>query len=672
MTEDTASARFSIPKSAEKRYKYDMNIITVIPLTRSKVAEELSYFTASDVPLGAVATVPLRSKSIHAIVTDVKPAEEQKSSIKKASFVIRKLGKVRTTMFFPSQFVETCKTLANYYATTVGSIIYSLVSNDILENAHKIPAPLPRQDALNIPSNVAIENSSVKDGVYAVQGDDQDRMGSWRSLIRQEFARKRSLVMFAPTVEEAKYLIGSLEKGIEGYIFPLHHGLTPKKISEVWQKISDIDHPVVVIATSQFSLLPRGDIDIVVIERENSRDWISRKAPYLDARYALEYLARKRDQTVYLADNILRAETLYRLGEHEINESSPFKWRSISTARDMLIDMRRTRNDQAEPAKNGGDNFRVLSPQLEDLIQNNIADNTHLFIYNTRRGYSPTTVCGDCQSVVVCKQCSSPVVLHTSKESGRNFFMCHKCGERRSADETCTYCGSWRLTTIGIGIDRVKEEIRGKFPGVDIFQIDADNVRSTKQIDEILEKFRAKPGSILLGTEMTLSYLRNKIDHIAIASIDSLFALPDFRIQEKIMHTITRLRALATRTIQVQTRLPTEKVFEYAMKGNLSDFYRSTLEDRAAFKYPPFSILIKITIEGKKDSISEAMAKVQESLTPYQVDVFPAFTSTVRGSSVIHGLIKVETHSWPDPDLVAKLRALPPSVFIRIGPETLL
>src|ERR1035437_4119396 len=189
--------------------------------------------------------------------------------------------------------------------------------------------------------------------------------------------------MFAPTVEEAKYLISSLEKGIEGYIFALHNGLTSKKINEVWQKISDIDHPVVVIATSQFSLLPRGDIDIVVIERENSRDWISRKAPYLDARYALEYLARKRDQTVYLADNILRAETLYRLGEHEINESSPFKWRSISTARDMLIDMRRTRNDQAEPAKNGGDNFRVLSPQLEDLIQNNIADNTHLFIYNT-------------------------------------------------------------------------------------------------------------------------------------------------------------------------------------------------------------------------------------------------------------------------------------------------
>jgi primosomal protein N' (replication factor Y) len=584
-------------------------------------------------------------------------------------------------MFFSREFVETCRTIANFYATTVGAIIYSLVSNDILENAHKIAAPLPRQEALNMPTNIA-PNKSPKDGVYAVQGDDQDRLGSWRSLIRQEFAKKRSLVMFAPTVEEVKFLFASLEKGIEGYIFSLHSGLTPKKVSEVWQKISDTDHPVIVIATSQFTLLPRGDIDAVIIERENSRDWISKKAPYIDGRYALEYLARKHDQTVYLSDSILRTETLYRLQEQEISEGSPFQWRSISTARDMLVDMRRVRTAGVQvpfESKGGRDmntdlikEFRVISPQLENLIQNNIEDNTHLFIYNTRRGYSPSTICRDCHSVVICKQCSAPVVLHTSEKSGRNFFMCHKCGERRDANETCHNCDSWRLVTLGIGIDRVKEEIFARFPNTDIFQIDADNTKSTKQIGDILEKFKSRPGSILLGTEMTLSYLRDKIDHVAIASLDSLFALPDFRIQEKIMHTITRLRALSARTILVQTRLPTEKVFEYAMKGNLSDFYRQTLEERAQYKYPPFSILIKISIEGKKDNISEAMVMVQESLIPYHIDIFPAFTSTVRGNSIIHGLIKVEAHSWPDPDLVARLRALPRSVFVRIGPETLL
>ncbi len=643
-----------------------MNIITVIPLTNSKVAEELSYFTSGDIPIGAVVGVPLRSRSIHAIVTAVKPAENEKSSIKKAAFTIRKLGRVRAAMFFPTQFVEVARTLANYYATTVGSVIHSLISSDILENAHRIAPPLPRQDTLTMPAKVT-DSSSVKEGVYAVQGDDHDRMGSWRSIIRQEFARKRSIAFFAPTVEEARGIFSFLEKGIEGYIFLMHNGMTSKRIEEVWEKISNTDHPVTIITTSQFALLPRTDIDLVVIERENSRDWIGRKAPYIDSRHALELLARKRGQTVYLSDSILRVETLYRLSAHEINEGSPFKWRSISTARDEVIDMRRSRDGQAEK-----DTFRVISPKLEMLINDNIAQNTHLFIYNTRRGYAPSTICGDCQSVVTCKQCSTPVVLHTSKESGRNFFMCHRCGERRSADETCIYCNSWKLITLGIGIDKVKEEIRARFPTIDIFQIDSDNAKTMKQIYDVLEKFKERPGSILLGTEMSLAYMRDKVDHVAIASVDSLFSLPDFRIQEKIMHTFTRLRAMATRTIFLQTRLPTEKVFEYAMKGNLSDFYRSTIEDRAAFKYPPFSVLIKITIEGAKDAIALSMATVQDMMNPYQIDVFPAFTATVRGNSIIHGLIRVDSHSWPDPDLVAKLRSLPPSVVVRVGPETLL
>lgn len=658
-----------------------MNLISVIPLTRSKVATELSYFTASDVPIGAIVTVPLRSKSIHAIVTESRPAEEQKSSIKRASFIIRKLGRVKTTMFFPSEFISACNALSDYYATTIGSVIYSIISSEILENVNKIHAPLSRQDPLKLLTKVLPDNSSIVNTTYAIQGDDTDRIGSWRSMTRQEFAQKKSLVMYAPTIEEAKNLFASLEKGIEGYIFLLHSSMTPKMITEVWQKISNTEHPVMVIATSQFSLLPRGDIDVVIIERENSREWISKRTPYIDARHALELFSKMRGQTVYLADCLLRSETLNRVHNHEIVEGSPFKWRSISTARDQVIDMRQTRTsfENSLPDDTVRDTnhavstkFKVISTQLENLIEENTATNTHLFIYNTRRGFSPSTICGDCQSVVTCKQCSTPVVLHTSKESGRNFFMCHKCGERRSADETCIFCSSWKLTTLGIGIDRVADEIHNRFPGTDVFQIDSDSTKTTKQIDDAMSRFRERPGSILLGTEMTLPFIREKVDHVAITSVDPLFSLPDFRIQEKLMHTITRLRALATRSILLQTRLPTEKVFEYAMKGNLSDFHRSTIEEREAFKYPPFSTLIKITIEGKKEVIAENMSKIQETLLPYQVDIFPAFTSTIKGNSVIHGLIKVDTNAWPDPDLVQRLRALPPSVFVRVGPESLL
>jgi len=250
--------------------------------------------------------------------------------------------------------------------------------------------------------------------------------------------------------------------------------------------------------------------------------------------------------------------------------------------------------------------------------------------------------------------------------------MCHKCGERRPADETCANCGGWRLAPLGVGIDRVKEEILERFPGTAVFKIDADTTRTEAQISEALNKFKGKPGSILLGTEMALPHISEPIDHIAVASLDSLFALPDYRIEERVMYALVRLRSLAARSIMVQTRRIEERVFEYGLKGNLSDFHRSVLDGRKRFGYPPFSVLVKITLEGKKEEIAKNMGEIQALLAPVDVDVFPAFTATVRGLSVIHGLCKIDPHHWPDTELTDKLRRLPPSVSVKVNPESLL
>jgi primosomal protein N' (replication factor Y) len=207
---------------------------------------------------------------------------------------------------------------------------------------------------------------------------------------------------------------------------------------------------------------------------------------------------------------------------------------------------------------------------------------------------------------------------------------------------------------------------------MDIFKVDADTTKTDKLIDDTIQKFRSSPGSILVGTEMALPHLGDKIEHIAIASIDSLFALPDFRIQEKIMYLLIRLRAMATISILVQTRKPEEKVFEFGLKGNLNDFFRTTLVDRKQFEYPPYSTLVKITLEGKKDAIASKMAEIQKQIDPVEMDIFPAFTATLRGNSVIHGLIKLQPRSWPDPDLLTSLLALPPEVVVKIDPDSLL
>lgn len=631
-----------------------MFIIEVIPISKSVKVDTLSYFTSRELTIGSIVTVPLRSKNISAIVISIRNAEDIKSEIKNASFALKKLDKVKSKEFFGEEFMEMVNDLARYNATSIGSIISTLVPEYLLKNINKLK--IEDKD-----KRTRTKTNTVKEK-FAVQGDDEERYGEWKSLIRQEFAKKKSILFINPTIEDAEHSFELLEKGIEGYAFLLHGSLDSKKIVETWNNIIDEDHPVVIITTGAFLSIYRSDIETIVLDKESNRAYKIQKRPYLDIRNAVEILANKFNAKIFFADNFLRIETLYRETEGEIVQSSPFKFRSLSTATDYLIDMKVKRGIDTK--------FQILSREIQELILKSKNNSEQMIILATRRGVSPTTVCGDCQTIVNCNKCSSPVVLHKSND--KSFFMCHRCGDRRSAEEYCKTCNSWRLVTIGIGIDMVSEEIKDKFPDSNILKLDSDSVKTPKIAKSIIQKFKSHPGSILIGTEMMLQYLHDKVDNSAIISLDSLFALPDFRIQEKILYMLIRIRALTTKNYLVQTRKAEEKVFEYGLKGNMSDFYRNTIDERKRFNYPPFTKLIKITLEGKKEDIIKEMEQAQNILDPYEVEIFPAFTHTVKGNFVLHGLIRINNNGWPKSDLIDKIKQLSPAVTVKVDPDSLL
>jgi hypothetical protein len=66
------------------------------------------------------------------------------------------------------------------------------------------------------------------------------------------------------------------------------------------------------------------------------------------------------------------------------------------------------------------------------------------------------------------------------------------------------------------------------------------------------------------------------------------------------------------------------------------------------------------------------MELIQDILDPFEVEVFPAFTHTVKGDYVLHGLLRIPNDKWPDSDLTSKLQSLSPAISIKVDPETLL
>src|SRR3989344_2066151 len=631
-----------------------MYVITVIPISKGIGRETLSYFTMKDVSPGALVEVPLRKKIIPALVVARQSAADIKSDIKNASFEIKKVESVKVRDLVIPEFILAAEETARYFACSTGSVLETLLPKAILQG---------NQKWISISKEPFKKINHEK---YAVQGDDEERFGNYRSRIREDFARKGSVYVVVPTIEDATRSFNLLRKGIEDYAYIVTGALSKKELVAVWEKIHKEKHSVLVVGTSQCLAIPRSDIHSIIVEHEHSRSFRLSRRQHIDFRTFAEIFAGHIGAKYIVGDILLRTETLWRETEGELIESNPFKFRSLSTAEQSLVDMRTYRKGTAAGVK-------ILSDEAELLIRTSKEESEHLFILTTRRGIAPTTLCGDCQNIVTCTHCSAPVVLHRNKvEESRSFFLCHRCGERRSTEEVCKICGSWNLATVGIGIDLVEQKIKDRFPDVKIFRIDADTTSTEKKLTDTIASFYASPGSILLGTEMALSYLHEKIQNSLIVSIDSLFSIPDFRIHEKILYTIIKIRALTSKNFILQTRNPEEKILEYALKGNLIDFYRDEVALRKQFNYPPFVILIKITLEGKREEIVKDMDVIQDQLEPYRLDIFPAFTQTVRGNYVLHALMRIERSVWVDEVLLGKLRSLPQHVSIKVDPESLL
>lgn len=633
-----------------------MYIIEVIPFTKSLRKDSLSYFYSKDIPLGSIVTVDIRKQTVRGLVLSVKEITKEKSELKKLNFTLRKIKGISKNKLYHSAFLKAAGQTANFYAASTGSVIGAFTPSPILNDIEKIKAPKELQK-----NNIT--NPTRK---FLIQSDISERYSNYKNLIRGEFAKKKSVIFVCPTVEDTLYAQGMLSKGIEDHAFVLNSNLTKKQILDTWNKIIANEKPTLSIVTAVFVGIPRHDIGFIVVERESFASYRTQKRPYLDVRYFIEEYAKNLGVKFLLGDIMLRSEILWRFGEHQFDALSSLKFRSISSTEQRIIDMKKDKH-------NAGEIFQVLSNEVRSLIKSAKEKNQQTFLFGARKGLSPTILCQDCGTVVSCDQCSAPMVLHgrDATEKG-NFFKCHICGNERNAGERCKLCDSWKLNTLGIGIRTIEAEIKKEFPEQKMFILDGDNAKTHKQAKIIIDSFYSTPGSILLGTEMALLYLHEPIENAVVVTIDSLFSIPDFAIRERMMRTLLRIKASATHTFYIQTRRAEDSIFDFAIRGNLSDFYREEFKSRKQFNYPPFSLLIKLSIAGKRYLVEKEMEKLVEFFKPHNLLIYPAFIQEQKGKFIINGLIRLNKDEWINADLLEKLKSLPPYYKIVVGSESLL
>jgi primosomal protein N' (replication factor Y) (superfamily II helicase) len=612
-----------------------MFVITVIPIKRG-FGEVISYFSGKRVIPGSVIQVPLRSGSVYALVLNCEGAKTYKAELRSSDFALRKIENVKSAPFFSQPFMNAVKRFAEFYATSPGEVLAKLVPKIVLENISLLSNPL--EDA-----------HQGKGKVELIQGTDEERMDHYKQIIKAELTKKRSVFLCLSTEEEIERAKLSFPNSV---VFRAK--MSKLALLKNWRIATS--KPSLIIGTPNFLFLPMSDMGTIILDNEASDTWKTFHRPFVDFRKFVALFAVEAGLRLTQGDLCLSVETLFHHKPDNFSIESKIESEIVKVEKEII----------------------------SHKIFESISKSGRSFVYSTRKGLSSMTVCRDCGEQVTCNNCGSPVVLY--KKDKENIFRCHQCGATRSAAERCKRCNSWRLLPLGVGVEKVKEEIKKRLKDVEIYEINKEATPTSQKARAVADKFYKSKKGVLIGTEMALNFLYKPVEFVAIASIDSLFAIPNFRIREKIFHTILEMRSKATNKFIVQIRNTERETVELALAGNILDFYKREIKEREELDYPPYSVFIKVTVRGTKNFVEKEMAHLEEIIKNWNLvlphSILPSSSEKLGAQYAMNCIIKMSRDSWftprsgsvvgPNPKLVSLLRSLPPHYEIKIDADNLL
>lgn len=634
-----------------------MFIIHVIPIAKGVGKETLTYFSKKDIAPGSVVTVPLRKKEVRALVLQSEDAREAKSGIRSAGHTLKKIVRIEKGMLYTPAFLSACKMAAEYFAGTTGSVLHQFKS--FTEEGEG------RGGALSAAAPIEKSKKTTPD-IALIEDIPEERISAYRRMIRESFAKKKSVFILIPEIAYAEKLTRGIKRGIEEYLYTVHSGLTPKKQKEDWNALLKETHPVVVVGTGGFLSLPRTDIGLFILDYESSRAYKTASRPFIDLRIFVRFLAEHSGAKLIFGSFPLRTETKYLVSEGKAREVSPFRHHIPKEHPPCnIIDMR-----DKQKKIHGKKTPSTISEEFITSIKKSVVSGKNAIVFATRRGLHGETVCADCGTSVLCPRCHASLTLHkASGTKSGNVYQCHTCGHTETARDTCKHCGSWRVTTLGVGIEHVEEVLKEHFPEIPLMRIDADTTNTPKKIHAALDTWQSSRGAVLLTTEIGLPYITDEAHTVAVASLDTILSFPDYRGNERMASILASLALIATHTFLVQTRHASHPVFTMMKKGSIAELSKEALKEREALGYPPFAVLIKITAEGSQGK--EDIEKYAMSISKHQPLIYTGAPNH-KGAPRTHMLLKVPSETWPHPEIIAVLKTLPPSVTINVDPESVL
>jgi primosomal protein N' (replication factor Y) (superfamily II helicase) len=412
----------------------------------------------------------------------------------------------------------------------------------------------------------------------------------------------RSALLLVPEIALTPAVAGQFFARFGDRVAILHSAFTDVERSEQWRRIQ-AGAASVVVGTRSGVFAPVRNLGLIVVDEEHDGSYKQEETPRYNGRDVAIVRAQGAGACVVLGSATPSLESRYNAerGKYTLLEL-PERIEARPLPKVELVDMRQEFLETRKQA--------TFSRKLLEAIAQRLENGEQTIVLLNRRGFSSFVACRACGERVGCVNCSLTLTYH--KRDRR--LLCHYCGYAERVPTCCPKCASEHVYFLGLGSERVEEELHQYFPKARIARLDRDTVTGKKQYETILQDFREGHYDLLVGTQMIAKgHDIPNVTLVGVISADIGLGMPDFRAAERSFQLLTQVAGRAGRgnvpgIVLIQTINPDHYAVRLAAAQDYAAFYTKELHFRRMMLYPPFSAMANVLVRSEKQEAAMRMS----------------------------------------------------------------
>ena len=581
----------------------------------------LTYQSELELKPGELVEVPLGRRKSSGVVLRRSSKEEIESVNKEKVKEI--IAPIEGDLSLDTKEIELYQWMAQYYHYSVGKLIFDCMPK-FLKRPRKVSIPkgddraieltlTDEQEAIVTQVSSQIGNGFSQNFIHGVTGSGKSLV--FLNLIKKTIENGQSVQFLLPEINLTPQFIELFQSYLSCDIYSYHSGVSASEKYVTWKNLKQSNGPVFVMGVRSSLFLPVPNLGLVIVDEEHDSSFKQNdRCPY-HARDVAIKKAQVHSCPIILGSATPSLETYYNFSKLEHPSRSYFTLKNRvgkgAFPKLELIDIR-DRFQEDDPCW-------PFADETLKAIEEAVERKEQVLIFVNKLGFSNYVQCRACGHQFKNEQCGCDNNLRYFKR--KNLLSCSHCEFKMSMPSECPDCGSITLLNRGFGTEKVQDVLSKVYPQYRVERFDRDEIQTSKQLVDKLDRFHSHEIDIFVGTQMLAKgHNFKRVNLVVILGVDSMLGQTDFRASEKTYQLTEQVSGRAGRysehgKVMIQTMNPEHQIFTLIQQHAFDEFYHGELELRNLCRCPPFTRLAMVYFSSRfRDRLVDVAAQVGKAL----------------------------------------------------------